>query len=73
MIIIDFNIKSHPERISNLKPFINKYDQKGRDFPLHLKDWREFKLDNKTIALNILFVLYNTEKIRRAYPHKKHT
>ena len=20
------NIKSHPERISNLKPFINKYD-----------------------------------------------
>ena len=66
------NIKSHPERISDLKPFINKYDWKRIDFPSHLKDWKEFELDNKTIALNILFVLYNTEKIRRAYPHKKH-
>ena len=65
------NIKSHPERISSLKPFINKYDWKGIDFPSHLKDWKEFKLNNNSISLNIVFVSYNTEKIRRAYTHKK--
>ena len=27
------NIKSHPERVSNLKPFINQYDWKKIDFP----------------------------------------
>ena len=65
------NIKSHPERISSLKPFINKYDWKGIDFPSHLKDWKEFKLNNNSISLNIVFVPYNTEKIRHAYTHKK--
>ena len=30
----------------------------------------EFEQNNKTIALNILFVLYNTEKIRLVYKSK---
>ena len=66
------NIKRHRERIYNLKPFINKYDWKGIDFSLHFKDWKIFELNNRTIALNILFVPYNTEKIRLAYPQTKH-
>ena len=31
------NIKSYPERVSNLKPFINQYDWKEIDLPSHQK------------------------------------
>ena len=65
------NIKSHPGIISNLNPYKNKYDWRGIDFTSHLKAWKEFELNNKSISLNILFAPYNTERIRRAYPQKK--
>ena len=29
------------------------------EFPAHSKDWRKFESNNKTIALNVLYVLYN--------------
>ena len=61
------NINHHPERISKLKPFINNYKWKDIDFPSHSKDWRKFECNNKAIALNILYVLYNTKEIRQAY------
>ena len=64
------NIKIHPERISNLKPFVGQYDWKEIDFPSEQKDWRSFELNNASIALNILFVPHNTEKIRLAYKSK---
>ena len=48
-------IKSHPERISEIKPLINQYDWKEVDFPMHSKDWIKLESNNKTIALNILF------------------
>ena len=57
------NIDHHPERISKLKPFINNYNWKDIEFPSHSKDWRKFECNNKTIALNILYVPYNTKKI----------
>ena len=63
-------IKSNPERISKIKPFIDQYNWKEIDFPSHSKDWKKFELNNKSIALNILFVPYNTEKIRLAYKSK---
>ena len=50
------NIESHPERISNIKPFINQYNWEGIDFPVGTKDWKKFERNNKTIALNILYV-----------------
>ena len=54
-------IKSHPERISKIKPFIDQYNWKEIDFPSHSKDWKKFEQNNKTIALNILFApLYHT-------------
>ena len=31
-------IKSHPERISKIKPFIDQYNWKKIDFPSHSKD-----------------------------------
>ena len=32
-------IKSHPERISKIKPFINQYNWKEIDFPSHSKEY----------------------------------
>ena len=64
------NIENHPEKISNLKSFIDWYNWKGIEFPSHLKDWKKFEQNNKTIALNILFVLYNTKTIRLPYKSK---
>ena len=64
------NINHNPERISKLKPFINNYNWKDIEFPSHSKDWRKFECNNKTIALNILYVPYNTKEIRLAYISK---
>ena len=67
------NIKKNPQRILKIKPFINQYDWKEIDFLSHKKDWKTFELNNKSIALNILFVPYNSEKIRLAYKSKYNT
>ena len=64
------NINNHPERISKLKPFVNNYNWKDIEFPSHSKDWRKFECNNKTIALNILYVPYNTKEIKQAYISK---
>ena len=64
-------IKSHPERISNIKPFIDQYNWKEINFASHKKDCKKFESNNKSIALNILYVPYNTEKIRHAYKSKR--
>ena len=63
-------LKKNPQGISNIKPFIDKYNWKEIDFPSHGKDWEKFESNNKSIALNILYVPYNTEKIRHAYKSK---
>ena len=55
------NIK--PERISNIKPFIDQYKWKEIDFPSHIKDWKKFESNNKSIALNISYVPHNTEEM----------
>ena len=52
------NIKNHPERISNLKPFIDEYSWKGIEFPSHSKHWKNL---NKTIRqLLLIYYLYHT-------------
>ena len=60
------NIEIHPERISNLKPFIDQYHRKEINFSPRQKDWKKFELNNKTIALNFLFVPHTTEELRLA-------
>ena len=62
------NIESHPERISNIKPSIDENNREGIDFPAGIKDWKKFERNNKTIALNILFVPHNENTID--LPHK---
>ena len=41
-----------------------------KNFPSHKEDWKKFELKKKSIALNILYVPYNTEEIRYAYKSK---
>ena len=40
------------------------------EFPPNKKDWKKFGSNNKTIALNILYVPHNSEEIRHAYKSK---
>ena len=56
--------------ISKIKPFIDQYNQKGIEFPSQSKDQKKFEQNNKTIAVNTLFVPYNTKQIRQAYISK---
>ena len=61
------NIVRDLQGISKNKPFINQYNWKRIEIPTEQKDWKKFEQNNKTIALNILFVPYNTKTIRLAY------
>ena len=63
-------IKTNPERISKLKPYINKYNWEGINFPAGSKEWQKFEQNNDTIALNILYAEKNTKKINIVYKSK---
>ena len=63
-------IETNPERISKSKPYINRYNWEGIEFPAGPKDWKKFDRNNKTIALNILFIPHNTNTIGVAYRSK---
>ena len=63
-------MKSHPERISNIKHFIEQYSRKEIDFPSNKKGWKKFESNNKSTALNILYVPYNSNETRSAYVSK---
>ena len=56
-------IKWNPERVSNIKPFINKYNWKGINYPSKMDVWKTFKKNNLAIALNILYI-----KEKEIYP-----
>ena len=62
--------KKNPQRTSKIKPFIDQYNWKEIDFLLHRKNWKKFDSNNKSIALNILYVSHNTKEIRHAYKSK---
>ena len=54
-------IESNPQRISKLKPYINKYNWEGINFPAGSNEWRKFEQNNDTIALNILYTEKNSK------------
>ena len=60
------NTEIHPERISKLKLYINKYNWKGINFPAGSNESKKFEKNN-TIALNVLYIPHNTETISVAY------
>ena len=49
------DIESHPERVSNIAPFINKYNWEGINYPSKLGDWKSFEKNNPTMAMNMLY------------------
>ena len=63
-------VKKDPQKLLKIKTFINQYNWKEIDFPSERRGWKKFELNNKSISLNILFVPYNTEKVRPAYKSK---
>ena len=63
-------LKTILHRISKIKPFIYQYNWKERNFPSHKKDWKKFELNNKSVALDILYIRYNNKEIRHAYKSK---
>ena len=50
-----------------MKDTHKEYNWEGIEFPVGPKDWKKFERNNKTIALNVLFIPHNTETIRVAY------
>ena len=46
--------KRDPQRISKMKPFINKYNWKGINHPSKIDDWKTLGKNNPTIALNCI-------------------
>ena len=63
-------IEKNPQRISKLKPYINKYNWEGINLPAELKEWQKLERNNHTIALNVLYVEQNTKKISVVYKSK---
>ena len=59
------NIKSHPERVSNLIKFSNDYDWSGLEFPVSTKDIGLFEIRNN-VSINVLSV-----DGRKIYIHRK--
>ena len=46
-------IESHPQRVSNIKPFMNRYNWKGITYQSKIE---KLKKNNPAIALNILYI-----------------
>ena len=57
-------IKWNPERVSNIKTFINKYNWE-KNYPSKIDDWKKIGKNNPKIALNILYTkdLKNTSSL----------
>ena len=63
-------IGDNHHRVSKIKPFVTQYDSTDINFPTNVSDCKKFKLNNKSIALNILYVPEDEETIRLAYKSK---
>ena len=59
------NIIKDLQRRSKIKPYISQYNWKDVECPSHQKHWKNFKQNNETIALNILFVSNNTKTLAK--------
>ena len=61
-------IKKDLQRITKIKPFINKYYWERINFPSENEDQKKFEENNVTIALYVLYA--KKEKIIPAYVSK---
>ena len=58
-------IKKDLQKIKKIKPFINKHNWEGMNFPSEKDDWKNFEKNNVTMALNVFYA--KKEKIHPAY------
>ena len=49
-------INWNPERVPNIKPFINRYNWEKINYPSNIGDWKTFGKSNPTIALNFFYI-----------------
>ena len=56
-------INWNPERVSNINPFISKYNWKGINYPSKIDDWKRTEKKNSKIVLNILLLKRLYEKV----------
>ena len=63
-------IPNHPERISNLIPFISNYNWDEVNFPEGPKEYSAFEKYNVNIALNIFYAPHKEIDIRPVYISK---
>ena len=48
-------ITKDSQRITKIKPFMNKYNRKGIRFSSEKDDWKKFEKNNVTIAFNVFY------------------
>ena len=73
LIVIALNfhkIPNHPERISNLIPFIPNYNWGEINFPAGSEEYSDFEKNNDTIALHIFYIPHKEIDIRPCYISK---
>ena len=63
-------LKKDPQRITKVKPFINKYKWEGINFPYEKDDWINVEKNNVTTALNLFA---KKEKIYPTYVSKNNS
>ena len=66
-----YEMPNHPERVNNLTPFMDNYNWNDLESPAGHKDYSAFKKNNPKIALNILYVPYQTKEIVPSYISKQ--
>ena len=62
------NLRKNPERILKIKPFIDKHNWEGVNYPLEKDDCKKIEKNNITIALNVLYA--KNGKISLSYVSK---
>ena len=58
-VIIGLNhekMEKDPQRIRKTKPFINRYNWEGRNFPSEKYEWKKFVKNKIIFTLNVLYV-----------------
>ena len=57
------DIPNHPERVCNIKPYTEKYNWDGLEFPLSINKIDKFEKNNTDISVNVLCEEEDKEKI----------
>ena len=51
-------IRKNPERITKIKPVVNKYKLEGINFPSEKDAWKKYEKNNLMTALNVFYGKY---------------